>query len=146
MGFPLAASGSKQLARQMVWARPSLFVCFSSETAFNQTWYRIKCIVTTSGHAVIIIYLFSARLMSSVRRKVGHGRGFLLAKWCTHFDEHSTGYASWQYRVLWKWVLDSVGLDCRIFQKLGTTAVESESVGILGGVGVGRNFRWSRSR
>jgi hypothetical protein len=25
-------------------------------------------------------------------------------------------------------------------------AVESESEGILGGVGVGRNFRWSRSR
>jgi hypothetical protein len=24
--------------------------------------------------------------------------------------------------------------------------VESESEGILGGVGVGRNFRWSRSR
>jgi hypothetical protein len=27
-----------------------------------------------------------------------------------------------------------------------TRAVESESEGILGGVGVGRNFRWSRSR
>jgi hypothetical protein len=24
--------------------------------------------------------------------------------------------------------------------------VESESEGILGGVGIGRNFRWSRSR
>jgi hypothetical protein len=29
---------------------------------------------------------------------------------------------------------------------LVTRAVESESEGILGGVGVGRNFRWSRSR
>jgi hypothetical protein len=31
-------------------------------------------------------------------------------------------------------------------QVLLTRAVESESEGILGGVGVGRNFRWSRSR
>jgi hypothetical protein len=33
-----------------------------------------------------------------------------------------------------------------ILGEVGVVEVESESEGILGGVEVGRNFRWSRSR
>jgi hypothetical protein len=121
MGFPsLQVDRSSSRSKWHGPGPPSVFVCFNCETAFNQTWYRMKCIVTTQGHAIIIIYLFYARLMSLARWKIWHGRGFLLAKWCIHFDEHSTGYASWQYRVLRKWVLVLVGLDCKVFRKLGT--------------------------
>jgi len=68
-GFPLAASGSKQF-REPSGVGPPLFV-----SATNRRWLLTKHGIGCSAllrhrHAIIIIYLFYARLMTSVRRKV----------------------------------------------------------------------------
>jgi hypothetical protein len=42
-------------------------------------------------------------------------------------------------------LIKSLFQDCQFLKYVKCGAVESESEGILGGVGVGRNFRWSRN-